>query len=64
MRDQDQKKMRKYFNEEGWDLMNGPCDTDTKRPNAGVGIAVKKCHKNSIKIIPTKILTDGVQGGV
>ena len=42
-----------------WTIMCGHCDETTKKPTAGVGIAVRKCHKNSIKIIPTKILTEG-----
>ena len=50
--------MKKYFDEEGWELRCGPCDPNTKKPNAGVGIAVKKCHHNSIKLIPTKIHTE------
>ena len=37
----------------------GPSDRTTKKPNAGVGIAVNTCHQHSVKIIPTKILTEG-----
>ena len=58
MREEDETRIKKYFKDEGWELRCGPSDNTTKKPNAGVGIAVRSRHQNSIKMILTKILTE------
>ena len=40
MREEEERRIRKDFKEEGWELKCGPSDRTTNMPNAGVGIAV------------------------
>ena len=36
------KKAKEELDKAGWTLMCGPCDTNTTKPNAGVGVLVRK----------------------
>ena len=35
-------KTKEDLEEAGWSLLCGPCDANTKKPNAGVGVLVRK----------------------
>ena len=49
------KTVKERCNEEGWELMCGPSDTNTKKPNAGVGVLVRKA--SGVKVARGKIRT-------
>lgn len=55
IKDQDIRSMEAFFDQEGWQMKCGPSDQTTKKPGAGVGIAVRP---EAIKLIPTEIRTD------
>ena len=53
------KKIKDHCNDEGWELMCGPCDTNTKKANAGVGVLVHK--EAGVKVTKGKIRTEEFQ---
>ena len=46
-------KVKEELDKEGWSLMCGPCDMNTAKPNAGVGVLVRK--EAGIKVTRGKI---------
>ena len=41
-------KMKKILAKAGWNMQCGPCDPNTKKPNAGVGVAEKEQSKLNV----------------
>ena len=54
VREGEKGKLRKTFSDEGYELICGPCNGDTKRPSAGVGCA---SLKDKLELVTPKYLT-------
>ena len=53
------KKTKEHLEKAGWTLMCGPCDSNTKKPNARVGVIVRKGA--GVTVTEGKIWTEDYQ---